>query len=89
MPPIGALSGNAFVSNGECVLTPNAQWNQGYLLINTRFILSTSFNAQWDYRVFDGNGADGTSFNYGPMTTAGGDEGGMVGAVLTVSFIEF
>ena len=39
--------------------------------------------------VFDGNGADGISFNYGPRTTSGGDERGMVGSVLTVSFIEF
>ena len=89
VPPFAVLSGDAFVSNGECVLTPNAQGKQGYLLISTLASLSTSFTAQWDYRVFDGNGADGISFNYGPMTSAGGDEKGMVGAFLTVSFIEF
>jgi hypothetical protein len=49
----------------------------------------TPFNAQWDYRVFDGSGADGISFNYGPMTSADGGEWGMVGAGLTVSFIEW
>jgi hypothetical protein len=89
VPSNSALSGNAFVSNGECVLTSNAQSQSGYLLFNSFALTPTSFNAQWDYRVSDGSGADGTSFNYGPMTTAAGGEWGMDGAVLTVSFIEF
>ncbi len=55
--------------------------------------MPTVFNAQWDYRVYGGTGADGTSFNYGPMTGIGNDasiiyEKGMSGAVLVVSFIE-
>jgi len=89
VPSNSALSGSAFVSNGECVLTSNARSQLGYLLFDSVALTPTPFNAQWDYRVFDGSGADGTSFNYGPMTTVGGDEKGMVEAALTVSFIEF
>ena len=89
VPSNSALTGSAFVSNGECVLTSNAQSQLGYLLFDSVALTPTLFNAQWDYRVFDGNGADGTSFNYGPMTSADGGEWGMAGAVLTVSFIEY
>jgi len=77
------------VSDGECVLTSNAESQLGYLLFDSVDSTPTLFNAQWDYRVFDGSGADGISFNYGPMTYADGGEWGMVGAVLTVSLIEY
>jgi hypothetical protein len=77
------------VSNGECVLTSNAESQSGYLLFDSVDSTPTLFNAQWDYRVFDGSGADGISFNYGPMTSADGGEWGMVRAVLTVSLIEY
>ena len=89
VPANAVLDKNAFVSNGECVLTPNSAWKNGYLLFDSIASTPNMFNAQWDYRVFVGNGADGTSFNYGPMTNSSGDEKGMADAVLVVSFIEY
>jgi surface protein len=88
-PTNAILSGSAIVSNRECVLTPNSASKNGYLLFDSIASTPNMFNAQWDYRVFDGNGADGTSFNYGPMTNSSGDEKGMADAVLVVSFIEY
>ena len=35
VPSNSALSGSAFVSNGECVLTPNAIGQSGYLLFDS------------------------------------------------------
>ncbi|MEI7773194.1 MAG: autotransporter-associated beta strand repeat-containing protein, partial [Verrucomicrobiota bacterium] len=89
--PAGAtLSGVAAVSNGECVLTPNQGGALGYLVYNTLPVNPTVFTAQFDYRAYDGGGADGTSFNYGAITTVSGTEGGIdMTAGLVVSMIEY
>ena len=93
MPVNAILGGAAFVANGECVLTPNLQDQQGYLLFDSLASAQTAFHAQWGYRVHDGIfGADGISFNYGPMDENNlgmPSESGMKSAILVVSFIEY
>ena len=62
----GIISGNASISGGECVLTPASSGQNGYLAMNKLAAASpTVFSAQFDYRAYDGTGADGTSFSYG------------------------
>ncbi|MCY2941407.1 MAG: tandem-95 repeat protein, partial [Planctomycetota bacterium] len=88
-PANATISGSAVVSNGECVLTPAASGQYGYLLFNTLASNPTAFSAQFDYRVADGSGADGTSFNYGVIGSPSGDESGMTNTGLVVSLIEY
>ena len=88
-PANATLSGSAVVSNGECVLTPAASNQYGYLLFNTLASNPTAFSAQFDYLVPDGSGADGTSFNYGVIGSPSGDESGMTNNGLVVSLIEY
>ncbi|NBR07224.1 MAG: tandem-95 repeat protein, partial [Planctomycetes bacterium] len=88
-PANATLSGSAVISNGECVLTPALSGQYGYLLFNTLASNSTTFSAQFDYRVADGNGADGTSFNYGVIDSPNGGEWGMTNTGLVVSLIEY
>ncbi|MFM7099150.1 MAG: tandem-95 repeat protein, partial [Gemmataceae bacterium] len=89
-PANSTLSGSAAISNGECVLTPAIGGQNGYLLFNTLPSNPTSFSAQFDYRVADGSGADGTSFNYGPINGLGNlYEYGITNSGLVVSFIEY
>ncbi len=62
----GIISGNASISGGECILTPAISEQNGYLAMNKLAAASpTAFSAQFDYRAYDGTGADGTSFSYG------------------------
>ncbi|NBV33391.1 MAG: hypothetical protein EBR81_06285, partial [Proteobacteria bacterium] len=89
-PPAGAfVYGSANVSNGECVLTPAQSSVYGYLLFDVLASNPTAFTAQFDYRVADGNGADGTSFNYGLIDGPGGTESGMTNTGLVVSLVEY
>ncbi|MFZ9822510.1 MAG: tandem-95 repeat protein [Gemmataceae bacterium] len=89
-PANAVLSGTAVVANGECVLTPASSGANGYLLFNSQASNPTAFSAQFDYRVADGNGADGTSFNYGVINGLGNlYENGITNTGLVVSFIEF
>ncbi|MCX8512463.1 MAG: autotransporter-associated beta strand repeat-containing protein, partial [Chthoniobacteraceae bacterium] len=89
-PPAGAfVYGSANVSNGECVLTPAQNGTVGYLLFDVLASNPTTFTAQFDYRVADGNGADGTSFNYGLIDGPGGTEWGMTNTGLVVSLVEY
>jgi hypothetical protein len=82
------LYGSAQIQDGVCVLTPNLRGQSGSLLVDSTLSPSNAFDAQWDYRAADGNGADGTSFNYGLLST-GGNEGGMDGAALVVSHTSY
>jgi VCBS repeat-containing protein len=89
-PANAIVSGSATISNGECVLTPAIGGQNGYLLFNTLPSNPTAFSAQFDYRVADGSGADGTSFNYGPINGLGNlYEYGITNSGLVVSFIEY
>lgn len=91
-PPNNAvLYGSAFISNGVCVLTPNLQGQWGALLFDSTVFAPTFFEAQWDYRAADGDGADGTSFSYGLLGPGGNDVEfyGLAGAALVVSFKEY
>jgi len=62
----GIINGSASISGGECILTPANTGQNGYLAMNKLAAASpTAFSAQFDYRAYDGSGADGTSFSYG------------------------
>jgi hypothetical protein len=64
----GSIGGTAFISQGECVLTPAVSGQQGYLALNALGSASpNAFTAEFEYRAYDGNGADGTSFSYGDL----------------------
>jgi len=91
LPDGASLAGSATLNSfGECQLTPNINNRAGRLLFSSRSPVLTAFNAQWDYRAYGGTGADGTSFNFGPMTdSASMDEFGMSGAILVVSLVEW
>jgi len=58
--------GAASVTGGELVLTTavNSQTG-GYVIQSTPGVNINSFTASFDYRIFDGNGADGMSLSYG------------------------
>ncbi len=49
------------------------------------------FEAQWDYRAADGDGADGTNFSYYLLSPGGNDVEfyELAGAALVVSFKEY
>ena len=89
LPANGAVFGTASVTGGELVLTNNIGSSAGGFVVNTLPGTNTnSFVANFDYRMFDGGGADGMSLSYGPdvnATTAGGGELGE-GTGVIVSF---
>ena len=89
-PANATIGGSAFLSSGECVLTPAVSYQNGYIVYNELASSPTAFTAQFDYRVADGNGADGTSFNYGVMSVppTGYYENGVTSG-LVVSLIEW
>ena len=76
---------------GEAVLTTATASLYGSVVIQNPSGVSNSaqsFIADFDYRIFDGGGADGLSFNYGgdvSTTSAGNGESGE-GSGLRVSF---
>jgi len=65
LPANATLYGSAVISNGQCILTPAISGQNGFLVFNPLASSPTAFTAQFNYRAADGNGADGTSFNYG------------------------
>jgi hypothetical protein len=89
LPANGAVFGTATVTGGELILTNNVGSSTGGFVVNTLPGTNTnSFVANFDYRMFDGGGADGMSLSYGPdvnATTAGGGELGE-GTGVIVSF---
>ncbi len=94
VPNDAILYGHGYISDGYCVLTPNSFGQNGVLLYNTIPSTPTIFSVQWDYYVLSSDGADGLSFNYGPIANVdsyslGASEYGLNGAVLVVSFIEW
>jgi hypothetical protein len=89
LPANGAVFGTASVTGGELILTNNVGSSVGGFVVNTLPGTNTnSFVANFDYRMFDGGGADGMSLSYGPdvnAATAGGGEAGE-GTGVIVSF---
>ena len=87
------LHGNASVTGGALQLTPNTTSQFGTAILpNLANYNASSFRAEFDFRIFDGSGADGLSFNYAP-NYAGSEvysnaENG-IGSGLTVSFVTF
>ena len=66
---------SASVTGGELVLTTNVNDRLGgYVVQSTPGSNINSFTASFDYRMFDGNGADGMSLSYG--SNIGNDQGG-------------
>ncbi|NDC35842.1 MAG: hypothetical protein EBZ51_10820, partial [Synechococcaceae bacterium WB9_2_112] len=92
-PTAATIGGSAFLSNGELVLTPATGSQNGYFVYDSLAIDPTAFSAQFDYRSWDGSGADGTSFNYGPISTAPGGypyyEYGITPTGLTIALLEY
>jgi hypothetical protein len=58
-----SLSGDAIISNNELILTPNISNSFGSAeFLNVRVGSSRYFKIIFDYRIFEGNGADGLGF---------------------------
>jgi len=87
-PPNATLVGSAYISGGECVLTPVAQYQGGDLVYDFLANSPTAFEASFYYRSFEGTGADGTSFNYGVIISSGA-ELGIVVPGLAICLVEF
>jgi hypothetical protein len=85
--------GNASVTGGTLSLTTNSNSLWGVsVLSNATNMNASSFNAEFDFRVWDGGGADGFSFNYAPSyptaNTYGNYESG-IGNGLSISFYTY
>lgn len=77
---------NTSVTGGELVLTTTAGgYIGGFVIQNTPGSNINAFTASFDYRIWDGTGADGMSLSYAPNianTTGGGEEGEGSGLIL-------
>lgn len=87
------LFGNASVTSGALQLTSNVNTQFGTaILTNSANYNASSLRAAFDFRVFDGGGADGFSFNYAPSypeaNAYGSFENG-IGNGLSVCFVTF
>jgi hypothetical protein len=69
--------GNATFSNGNVQLTDNTG-NQNGRIVFPQTPNAGVFTATFKARVWDGNNADGFSFNYGQIDNVWGAEGGMM-----------
>lgn len=78
--------GNASISNGYLELTPVAGSQLGgFVIQSTPGTNYAAFNVNFDYRIWDGSGADGISLSYAPdiSNDAGtGEEGEGTGIIL-------
>lgn len=84
-------SGSASVTSGYLQLTPNTgSQTGGAIFTNTTNMNASVFRSEFDFRVWDGGGADGFSFNYADMSgsPANNGEGGF-GNGLSVCFITY
>jgi len=103
--PKATLAGVAKLQNGELVLTEAVNSQYGYMTLEPFSPNPSAFVAEFQYRVFDGTGADGVSFNYGLLTRSlvapeygtytpengiiSREVGGTTDTGLAVSFIEW
>lgn len=78
--------GAASVTGGYLQLTPATNsLTGGYVIQSTPGANFNAFNVNFDYRIYDGTGADGFSLSYGPniLSNAGpGEEGESSGLIL-------
>lgn len=88
LPSGATLYGTAVINGGECILTQAVPNQQGYIAFPVVAAAPSAFTATFDYRVADGTGADGMSFNYGTLTTGGYFEYG-ISSGLVLRFIEY
>lgn len=83
--------GSASVTSGYLQLTPLAYSQYGAaILANSTACNGSVLRAEFDFRIFDGDGADGFSFNYADMSAGpvnAGENG--FGSGLTVSFVTY
>lgn len=84
-------SGNASVTSGYLQLTPNAgSQTGGAIFTNTTNMNASIFRSEFDFRVWDGGGADGFSFNYADMSSSPANNGELgFGNGLSVCFITY
>jgi hypothetical protein len=79
LPANTNVYGNALVSGNELVLTPAiGSQSGGFVIQTTAGSNMTPFTASFDYRIFDGDGADGLSMSYASdisNSPGGGEEG--------------
>jgi len=103
--PKATLAGVTKLQNGELVLTEAVNSQYGYMTLEPFSANPSAFVAEFQYRVYDGTGADGVSFNYGQLTRSPGipeygtffpeygiispEAGGTTDTGLAVSFIEW
>jgi len=75
LPANTNVYGDASVTGGELVLTPASGSQQGGFVIQTTPGSNvTEFTASFDYRIWDGSGADGLSLSY--ASNIANDQGG-------------
>lgn len=89
LPFNATLSGTAVITGGECILNTANSGEDGMISFSPVAGAPTVFNAGFKYRVADGSGADGTSFNYGILSPGGLYEYGIVSSGLVVRMIEY
>ncbi|MFM8409891.1 MAG: hypothetical protein ACKOCT_06400, partial [Alphaproteobacteria bacterium] len=97
-PAGSSLLGNASVSGGVGILTPNSGGQVGSIVLPVidTGVAVKSFAARFAVRAWDGGGADGFSFNFGNLPTSGSafGEGGWGGSAagrdgLAVRFVTY
>ncbi|MEI6880619.1 MAG: hypothetical protein WCK82_04770, partial [Bacteroidota bacterium] len=91
---VGGLgtSFSPYWGNGDLVLTSNTNSIAGYIDFGNIIAQPNAFSANFDMFIGGGSGADGMSFNYGNLNTAGTAgtqaEAGMVNSGLAIGFSE-
>jgi len=91
---VGGLgtSFSPYWGNGDLVLTSNTNSIAGYIDFGNIIAQPNAFTANFDMFIGGGSGADGMSFNYGNLNTAGTAgtqaEAGMVNSGLAIGFSE-
>ncbi len=87
LPANTNVYGNASLTGGVLQLTP-ASGSQlaGFVIQRTPGMNLTAFNANFDYRIYDGSGADGISLSFGPdiLNDAGSGETGQGSGIIVM-----
>jgi len=83
----GDTPGDADPDNNELVLTPTLGGSSGAIFYNTPINLSqcTKWRVEFEFRIFDGNGADGLAFCFLDVPPSGFVSGGGVGIPATAN----
>jgi alpha-tubulin suppressor-like RCC1 family protein len=96
--PVGAVVGGqnhtpTFTAGNPhyVLLTPPSNDKRGFITFAQTTLKPVSFSANFGLYVGNGNGADGTSFNYGKVNTSTGNYGefGMIDSGLAIGFNDY